>query len=212
MRILKKIVFLAGLIALRRKTAFPRVSLSWFAFIAFTFFLVSKNKEVFSVNALQQRTLLQRGISTPANWYLLSWLSGYQYTLDVESRNHQINATVTSPRTTPIGRRVHSPLHIKVLRSLPGTMSRGVWNPSAGVPGVAFNNVERNEPVSSISRILREPPSSRERFLPDASWSKGRPRNLPKRPFGKAETPKEWFRAQSYHVHPYWTTNLKYVC
>jgi hypothetical protein len=71
-----------------------------------------------------------------------------------------------------------------------------------------FHKVEMKRTIASI---LGEKPLSQERFLPDASWSKGNQEAFRRGPRERPETPKQWNRRPYWRVHPYWTSNLKYV-
>jgi hypothetical protein len=149
---------------------------------------------------------------------LISWQQGYQYTLDVESRNHQIKPTVTSPSSfskrdtlAPWGRVCTYPQ--------PGTSDQVFSQDWVVLRSVLERKPERRRsrfdepwrPMRSLSRILREPPSRQERFLPDASRSKGNQEAFRRGPRERPETPKQWNRSRCYRIHPYWTNNLKYV-
>jgi hypothetical protein len=57
-------------------------------------------------------------------------------------------------------------------------------------------------------------------YLPDETRSKGDQETFRRGALVRAETPKKgkkekrfakWYARRSYQVHPYWTTNLKYV-
>jgi hypothetical protein len=148
---------------------------------------------------------------------LVSWIQGFQYTLDVESRNHQISQRRPARGGVTLGRFKPSVIEaltlsgvFQVCKPTKKWVSSFEDEQSGALNRFTFTNSERNEPMS-ISYLLREQPPKETRFLPDASRSNGNPRIRPKRPFGKAETPKRWNARRCYHVHPYWTTNLKYV-
>jgi hypothetical protein len=149
---------------------------------------------------------------------LISWFLGYQYPRSTPSgstsRSHQSPAA--SSFSDPPG--CHSPIHLLVIWSLLDLMSSRGWNPAAGRPRVALNNVERNDTVSEPStKRIGQSRLPRFLFTEEQTWVKVAPKPSDEGSLSRLRNPHlrdysvSWYRQRNYKVHPYWTNNLKYV-
>jgi hypothetical protein len=89
-------------------------------------------------------------------------------------------------------------------------VSRRVWNPPARWAAVPITNCERNEHV----RLPRDLRIGQTDNFQSSFGSRADTRGFREGRQGSRERPDrlcEWNRQRCYKVHPYWTSNLKYV-
>jgi len=173
------------------------------------------------------------GVSAGAYAALISWIRGYQYTPVSEGESHHqimTHSHSSGPRTgfnhtSWFG----DPSH-PGKTALESTRYQAIVLGSTVCPVSDLRGVVYPVGVGSLPKgEMKETQSPRPRwkeivtfddYLPNETRSKGDQETFRRGALVRAETPKKgkkekrfakWYARRSYQVHPYWTTNLKYV-